>query len=81
MLNIRKFTCNPFQETTLLLWDDTLEGVLVDPGCFPDEAEQIKAYIAKEKVDLKAIWLTHGHFDHIYGVGAFGVPVFMSPDD
>ena len=81
MLNIRKFTCNPFQETTLLLWDDTLEGVLVDPGCFPDEAEQIKAYIAKEKVDLKAIWLTHGHFDHIYGVGDFGVPVFMSPDD
>ena len=81
MLNIRKFTCNPFQETTLLLWDDTLEGVLVDPGCFPDEAEQIKAYVAKEQVDLKAIWLTHGHFDHIYGVGAFGVPVFMSPDD
>lgn len=86
MLNIRKFLFNPFQETTLLLWDDTQEGVIVDPGCMdPEEKESLTAYIAKEQVRPVAIWLTHGHFDHIYGVpdlaGAYGIPVFMHPDD
>ena len=84
MLNIRKFLFNPFQETTLLLWDDTQEGVIVDPGCMdPEEKESLTAYIAKEQVRPVAIWLTHGHFDHIYGVpdlaGAYGIPVFMHP--
>ena len=82
MLNIRKFICNPFQETTLLLWDETGEGVLVDPGNLEAvETESLRSYIDRESIRLRAIWLTHGHFDHIYGIGAFNVPVFLSPDD
>ena len=82
MLNIRKFICNPFQETTLLLWDDTGEGVLVDPGNLEaSETESIRAYIDREGIRLQAIWLTHGHFDHIYGIEAFKVPIYMNPDD
>lgn len=82
MLNIRKFTCNPFQETTLLLWDDTGEGILADPGFLgEEETAAVRDYISKEGVRIQAVWLTHGHFDHIYGVGAFDVPVYMHPDD
>ena len=86
MLNIRKFTFNPFQETTLLLWDDTLRGVIADPGCMdPEEERTLTEYIAKEGVTVEAILLTHGHFDHIYGVpslaGRYGVPVYMHPAD
>ena len=46
MLNIRKFICNPFQETTLLLWEETGEGVLVDPGNLEEaETEALRTYI------------------------------------
>ena len=86
MLNIRKFTFNPFQETTLLLWDDTLRGAIADPGCMgPEEERTLTEYIEKEGVIPEAILLTHGHFDHIYGVPSlarrYGIPVYMSPAD
>ena len=86
MLNIRKFTFNPFQETTLLLWDDTLRGTIVDPGCMdPEEERSLVEYIGKEGIVPEAILLTHGHFDHIYGVpslaGRYGIPVYMNPED
>ena len=86
MLNIRKFIFNPFQETTLLLWDDSLCGAIVDPGCMdPEEERTLVEYMEKEGVVPKAILLTHGHFDHIYGVPSltarYGIPVYMHPAD
>ena len=60
-----------------LAWDNiSKEAVVIDPA---DDAEKIKAWIEKEGLDLKAILLTHGHFDHIYAVDAireeFGIEV------
>ena len=86
MLNIRKFTFNPFQETTLLLWDETLRGAIADPGCMDLEEEKVLTdYIAKEGIIPEAILLTHGHFDHIFGVTSlaarYGIPVHMAPED
>lgn len=86
MLHIKNFSFNPFREHTLLLWDDTREGVLVDPSFYDDEErEALLSEITAEGVEVKAIWLTHGHFDHIYGVkdmaARFGVEVLMHPDD
>lgn len=43
----------------------TNEAFLVDPA---DNAEMIEEWIAKKGVALKAILLTHGHFDHIGAV-------------
>ena len=61
-----------------LVWDNiSKEAVVIDPA---DEAKRIKAWIEKEGLDLKAILLTHGHFDHIYAVDeireAYGVDVY-----
>lgn len=86
MLHIKNFSFNPFRAHTILIWDDTRESVLIDPSFYDEgERESLLKEIAEEKVAVKAIWLTHGHFDHIYGVremaDRLGVPVLMHPDD
>ena len=83
MPNIRSFTFNYLEEKTYLVWDESLEAVLIDPGCYrPSEAPELSRFIEENKLKLKAIWLTHGHFDHICGVASFpGVPVYMHPAD
>jgi glyoxylase-like metal-dependent hydrolase (beta-lactamase superfamily II) len=55
----------PFQQNCTLFWDaDTKAGVVVDPG---GDVDRITAAIAREGIDIEAIWLTHGHLDHAAG--------------
>lgn len=70
----------------MIAWDDTQEGVIVDPGCFnQNEFDAITSFIESENIKPVKILLTHGHFDHIYGVRAYvemyGIPVYMSDAD
>lgn len=83
MLNIKTFSFNPFAERCSLVWDDRLETVIVDPGCYDSsEVRALKDFVEEKHLTVKAIWLTHGHFDHIFGVASFpGVPVYMHPAD
>lgn len=57
-------------------------GVVVDPG---DEAERIIDAIEKHKIKVKAIFLTHGHSDHIMVLEEVrkytGAPVYISEAD
>ena len=39
MTTIASFTFNPFSENTYILYDETGECVIIDPGCF-DKSEQ-----------------------------------------
>lgn len=49
-----------------LIWDEkTLEAAVIDPGY---EDPQIGAIINENKLNVKYILLTHGHFDHLGGV-------------
>ncbi len=68
MIQIEKMTFNPFQENTYVLYDDTKECIIIDPGCF-DKNEQQKLVNFIEKNDLKPVKIvnTHGHIDHVLG--------------
>ena len=52
-----------------LVWDESSrEAMLIDPG---DYEPGIERDIIDEGLDLKYIFLTHGHYDHIEGVTGF----------
>lgn len=59
--------------------EDSKDCIIVDPG---DEAKKIQDYIEKNALNIKAILLTHGHFDHIMAVEAlrklYQVPVYAA---
>jgi glyoxylase-like metal-dependent hydrolase (beta-lactamase superfamily II) len=68
MLSIKKFTFNPFQENTYILYDETKECVIIDPGCYDaNEKKMLSSFI--EENALKPIFLlnTHCHIDHVLG--------------
>ena len=85
-INVKAFCFNAFQENSYLLWNESGDCVAVDPGCYDDdEYGALKACIVSENLTPKAVWLTHGHFDHIFGAARlsrdYSIPVKMSPED
>lgn len=69
MLNIQRFTFNPFQVNTFILWDETKECAIVDAGCYgPAEQAEITNFISKHNLKPVRLINTHCHIDHIAGV-------------
>ncbi len=82
-MDVRTLTVGPFQENCYLVGDGiTRDAVLIDPG---DEAERLLAAVAQDAWTLRAIWVTHGHVDHVGGIAAVkravDVPVYLHPAD
>jgi glyoxylase-like metal-dependent hydrolase (beta-lactamase superfamily II) len=68
MINIQKFTFNPIQVNAFVLWDETLEAVLIDPACyFKEEQQKLKDFITFNNLNPVRLLNTHGHFDHVMG--------------
>lgn len=68
MLNIVRFVCNPIQENTYVMSDETNECVIVDCGAFfPEERKAIVDYIRSNHLVPKHLIATHGHIDHNFG--------------
>ena len=68
MLNVQIFTFNPVQENTYLIYNDTGQCCIIDPGCyFANEEQQLTDFITQHH--LKPVYLlnTHCHLDHIFG--------------
>lgn len=82
-MQIAQFTFNPFGENTYVLYDESGQCVIVDPGCYDkEEKEELAAFIDGKNLQPQAIWLTHAHIDHILGnsflAGKYGLPIVMS---
>ena len=67
-MTIAAFVFNMFQENTYLLYDETGECVIIDPGCF-DKSEQNELidYISSKNLKPVKLLNTHCHVDHIMG--------------
>ena len=68
MVSIKIFCFGPFQENTYVLYDETKECLVIDPGCY-DNKEQQELYSFIQNTKLKPVKLinTHCHVDHVFG--------------
>jgi glyoxylase-like metal-dependent hydrolase (beta-lactamase superfamily II) len=65
-MDVRCFTVGPLQENCWIVRrEDSDRALVVDPG---DEADRLVEAIAALELEVKAILLTHTHFDHIGAV-------------
>ena len=87
MLHTRIFQFNPLGTNCTVLWaDGSRTCAIADPGMSSDDGEkELLDFLAKEGLTPEAILLTHGHFDHVWGVerllAKYPVPVYLHPLD
>ncbi len=68
MITIHDFVFGPFQENTYVLFDETKECVIIDPGNnSASEDKKLRDFISENQLIVKRLILTHGHIDHING--------------
>jgi len=68
MITIEKFVFNPFQENTFLLYDETKECIIFDPGCYEQsEEEDLRKFIDNNELKPVKLVYTHCHVDHVLG--------------
>ena len=86
MIHIEEFTFNSFQTRCSIVWDETGNCAFIDPGCTSAaETKALHETVSRKGLKPVCIMLTHGHFDHIFGVaeaaGHYEVPVYMHSAD
>lgn len=68
-MKVKTFEFNPISENTYVIYDDTKECVIIDPGCFyPDEKALLLDFILDNELVVKHVINTHLHFDHVFGL-------------
>lgn len=68
MLKIKSFVFSPIQENTYLLYNEFNECMIIDPGCyFPEEKDELKAFITQSNLKPVMLLNTHCHLDHVFG--------------
>jgi glyoxylase-like metal-dependent hydrolase (beta-lactamase superfamily II) len=79
---IETVVVGPFEVNCFIVWGDAKAALVIDPGSDPD---RILAAIEDKGLSIAAYLLTHGHVDHVSGVGALHrvrpAPVAMHKDD
>ena len=85
-MEVKSFEFNPFAENTYILYDETRECVIVDPGCSNrDEENELFEFIESHALKVMSVINTHCHIDHVLGNWAvknrYGVKLFIHPLD
>ncbi|HEY0668541.1 MAG TPA: MBL fold metallo-hydrolase [Sphingobacteriaceae bacterium] len=68
MISIKSFVCSPYQENTYILYDETHECVIIDPGMYnTSEQNSLASFIKENKLKPVLLLNTHCHIDHVLG--------------
>ncbi len=68
MISIHAFTFNPIGENTYILYDESGECVIIDPGCYDDrERAELADFIKNKALTPVKLLNTHCHLDHVFG--------------
>lgn len=84
MLTVERFTFNPVQENTYLVYNDKKDCCIIDPGCyFASEELELLDFIKNNNLNPVLLLNTHCHFDHIFGnrliYKTFGLELHLHP--
>ena len=71
-------------ENTYVLYDETKDAVIIDPGCVEKEEEnELTEFIQSNQLVVKQLINTHCHIDHVLGNAfvkrKFNVPLVIHP--
>ncbi len=61
-VNMQMLSLGALDTDCYLLWDDNKEALVIDPA---DEAERILSCVKARGLAVRAVLLTHAHFDHM----------------
>ena len=80
---IKNFQLGQLETNCYIVTDEnTLESAVIDPG---DESNTVLDYIESNKLKVKDIFLTHGHFDHTGAAATIsqetGAPIWINEKD
>lgn len=64
-MNLEVFPVGQLQTNSYLIWDKNENAVIVDPGA---DGDFLSEQVLSRGLNLHAILLTHGHFDHVLGI-------------
>ena len=68
MTQVETFEFNPFAENTYVVYDDTKECVIFDPGCYTSaERDTLRDFIESKQLKVVRLINTHCHLDHVFG--------------
>lgn len=86
MVTVKKMVFNPFQENTYVLYDETKESIIIDPGCYHDfEKKELKDFIKSKELEPQKVISTHSHIDHVFGnnfvVNEYNIPLHICKED
>lgn len=86
MLTVHRFTFNPIQENTYIVYNEKRDCCIIDPGCyFASEETALHDFIRGHALQPKYLLNTHAHFDHIFGNRFvhkhFGLVPYLHPLD
>jgi len=86
MISVEIFEVNPFQQNTSVLYDETGECAIVDPGFYDrGEEETLLDFISENKLKPVLLLNTHCHIDHILGnkfvADRYKLDLWMHKDD
>lgn len=69
-MEIKIFINNPWQENTIVLYDETKEVAVIDCGCFSEEERgRLRSFFGEKGLKPVVLLNTHLHIDHIFGNG------------
>jgi hydroxyacylglutathione hydrolase len=86
MLHVQRFTFNQLAEHTYIIYDETKDCIIVDPGCSTVEEEQkLSNFITEQGLRVTHLINTHCHVDHIVGNAyvkrTYAVPLAIHPEE
>lgn len=83
---IQTFYFNDLRTCCYVLYDETGECAIIDPGCIKQsERDRLEKFITEKNLRPKMIIQTHGHFDHVMGnayvARKWNMPTYLASAD